>query len=303
LTNVAYVANWYSNNVTVIQGARNMTVSSLVADVNPQYTGSSVTFTAYVAWAPDDTATPTGTVTFWDNVFSAGTSSVLGQVPLDGSGHAVYATSSLSAGLHTITAKYSGDPNFSPSTNSVAEQINSPLAPGPPNYNLSASPTTLVFQQGTPGTVTLSLAGINGYTGTVNFSCGTLPAGMACSFAPPSLAPKADGSALTSVLTVTFTERTAMVNQGGARTLIACCTFSFGAFGFVLVGGRNRRKPLLVMGSMILLLTLVLDMAACGSGSSSGNPPSGTYNVIVNAVPAAGGAPAQTLPLTITVTQ
>jgi Bacterial Ig-like domain (group 3) len=59
------------------------------------------------------TTSPTGTVTFLDGT------TILNTVPLDSSGVATYSTSSLSGGNHTITAFYSGDPNF-PNTTSTA---------------------------------------------------------------------------------------------------------------------------------------------------------------------------------------
>ena len=245
VTNTIYVANWASNNVTVINGVvHSLSTTTVSADVNPQSAGSNVTFTAYVV-PTSGTGTPTGTVTFFDGWV------VLSQMPLDSTGHAVYTSSSLAVGSHTINVNYWGDPNFSPSS-SLTEQINPAptVAPsGPPNFSVTASPTTLVLQQGQPGTVTISLNGINGYTGTMNFSCGTLPAGLGCSFASPSLTAKADGSAVTSVLTVTAAGSSAMLNQRSVRPLFAMYwTIGFGAFGFVLVSGGARRKPLVMIG-------------------------------------------------------
>jgi hypothetical protein len=175
----------------------------------------------------------------------------------------------------------------------------------------------LALQQGQSGTVTISLTGVNGYTGTVNLSCGTLPAGLGCSFAPPSLAENADGSAVTSVLTVTSTGPSAVLNQRTARPLLAMYwTMGLSAFGFVLVNGGVRRKPLAMIGLVLLSLALAMTMVACGSGASSSSGTSSsaigsnsggtsiaTYNVTVNAVDAASGAPAKSLPLTITLTQ
>src|SRR5262249_27020892 len=46
---------------------------------------------------------------------------------LDASGQASFATASLAAGSHSITAQYNGDPNFNPSTSTaVMETINTP---------------------------------------------------------------------------------------------------------------------------------------------------------------------------------
>jgi hypothetical protein len=70
--------------------------------------GSSVTFEATV----QTTNKVTGTVTFYDG------SNAIGSGVTPTSGIAVLTTSSLSVGTHTITAKFSGDSENSPSTSS-----------------------------------------------------------------------------------------------------------------------------------------------------------------------------------------
>jgi hypothetical protein len=73
-----------------------------------------VTFTATINGAFG--GIPTGTVTFKDGAV------VLGTAPL-GTGHkANFTTSALAVGLHSITAKYSGDANFKATTLSVFKQ-------------------------------------------------------------------------------------------------------------------------------------------------------------------------------------
>src|ERR1041385_8240898 len=59
------------------------------------------------------TGTPTGAVTFKDGA------STLGTGTLDGSGHATFATSSLSVTSHPITVVYGGDTNFNTSTSAT----------------------------------------------------------------------------------------------------------------------------------------------------------------------------------------
>ena len=67
--------------------------------------GQPVTFVATVA-AVAAGATPGGTVSFSDG------GTLLGTVPLDGSGRATLTTSALAVGSHAITASYSGDADF-----------------------------------------------------------------------------------------------------------------------------------------------------------------------------------------------
>jgi hypothetical protein len=77
---------------------------------NPSDIGQVVTFTATVT----STASliPTGVVTFTDGL------TVLGTGMLNTSGVAVFETSALAAGVHTITAEYGGDDQFSGSSSS-----------------------------------------------------------------------------------------------------------------------------------------------------------------------------------------
>ena len=70
-----------------------------------------MSFTATVGLVAPGAGTPTGTVAFLDG----GTH--LGVVALGPGGQAVLTTSALTAGVHTITAVYSGDGNFSSSAN------------------------------------------------------------------------------------------------------------------------------------------------------------------------------------------
>lgn len=82
---------------TVIEG----TAVNLISSANPSNLGQSVTFTATVT-APGGGVSPSGTVTFFDG------STPLGTQPLNGSGVATYSTSTLTNGLHQITAVYNG---------------------------------------------------------------------------------------------------------------------------------------------------------------------------------------------------
>jgi hypothetical protein len=92
---------------TVNKGVTSTTIAS---SLNPSKKGQTVTFTA--------TVTPsgaTGSVGFYDG------KKLLGSKTLSG-GVASFATSSLAAGTHSISAKYSGDANYSGSTSAVLTQ-------------------------------------------------------------------------------------------------------------------------------------------------------------------------------------
>jgi hypothetical protein len=89
--------------------------TTLTSSLNPSSFGQSVTFTAKVA--PEFSGTVTGTVTFYDGT------TALKIVGLSG-GVAKYATSTLSSGSHTITAKYNGNVDFVGSSASLTQTVN-----------------------------------------------------------------------------------------------------------------------------------------------------------------------------------
>jgi hypothetical protein len=94
------------------------TSTSLVSSLTPSNYGNSVTFTATVSTAAAGLGTPTGTVTFKDGKV------ILGVIALDGSGQAKYGTAALSWGKHSIIATYSGDGNYSSSSDRLSQQVN-----------------------------------------------------------------------------------------------------------------------------------------------------------------------------------
>jgi hypothetical protein len=103
---------------------------------NPSDFGQVVTFTATVA--PFASLIPTGVVTFTEGLI------VLGSGVLDASGVAVFETSALAAGEHTITAKYIGDDHFSGSSSSPLVQV---VHPAVTLVSLLSTPNPSYFGQ------------------------------------------------------------------------------------------------------------------------------------------------------------
>ncbi|MGE3817939.1 MAG: Ig-like domain-containing protein [Isosphaeraceae bacterium] len=106
------------------------------SSLNPAVYGGSVTFTATVSAAY---ATPTGTVTFLDG------STVLGSASLGG-GVATFTTSSLLAGVHDVTALYSGDGLFLPNTSPIFNQ-----SVAPATLIVRANDATMIYGEALPG--------------------------------------------------------------------------------------------------------------------------------------------------------
>ena len=143
------------------------TSTSLASAPNPSTFGASVTLTATVSVSPPGAGAPTGTVQFFDGATSLGSSSL-------SSGTAVLNTSSLSAGVHSLTAVYSGDASFSGSTSAAhSHSVN----PASSSTSLASSPNPSTFAQSVTFTATVTPASA---TGTVQFfdgvtSLGTSP--------------------------------------------------------------------------------------------------------------------------------
>jgi hypothetical protein len=86
---------------------------------NPSKAGQTVTFQMQVTPTFSELSTPTGTMTLKDGTQTLATVSLQ-------SGRAIWKTSKLSAGSHTITAQYSGDTNYNPNTAAPVAQVVNP---------------------------------------------------------------------------------------------------------------------------------------------------------------------------------
>lgn len=127
--------------------------------------GQSVTFTASVAVASPGNGKPTGTVTFKDGT------KVLATVAIDANGKAIYSTSSLPVGSHSITVIYNGDANFKASVqSSVTQTVNKATT----SSTVVASNLTPVLHRPVSLTATIGAVGPGAGipTGTVTFKDG-----------------------------------------------------------------------------------------------------------------------------------
>jgi len=185
--------------------------------------GETVTLTAQIAHT-SGTATPTGTVTFYNQLVLESCGAVcstvtelqsLGAGTLGANGKASFKTSSLVAGTYSIEASYSGDTNYSPSYSSligltaINPQVglnSSSLSFGNQRVNTTSAPKTLTLTN--TGTTNLALSGI-ALSGNFAVSSGStcakgtaLAQGASCTI-NVTFTPKAKG---TRTGTLTFTD-------------------------------------------------------------------------------------------------
>jgi len=138
-----------------------VTATALAALPNPSTVGQPVTLTATVTPAP--TGTPAGTVSFFSG------STLLGTAKVNSSGVATLITSSLSPGMNSITAEYSGNTAFAASTSS-AVGVTAIVAT---STALAAAPNPAVFGQSITFTATVTPAPTGTPRGTVSFYSGS----------------------------------------------------------------------------------------------------------------------------------
>ncbi|MFD5114381.1 beta strand repeat-containing protein, partial [Streptomyces sp. NPDC058391] len=163
-----YVANNGDDTVTVAEAVPFATTTTLTSAPDPSVFGQAKILTATVS---STAGTPTGTVSFFDGATLLGTS------PLTG-GVATLSVSTLSVGSHSLTAVYSGDPNFIGSTSPVDTQT---VTTASTSTVLTSAPDPSVFGQ--PKTLTATVAAVppggGTPTGTVSFFDGATLLGTA----------------------------------------------------------------------------------------------------------------------------
>ena len=158
-----YVWNFLGNGNPYAQSGVSSSSTSLTSSLNPSGTGVAVTFGASVY--PTDA---TGTVQFFDGSTAIGSTAVSG-------GAATFTTSSLAAGSHSITARYSGDAKYAGSTSAaVAQTVNTTKVNTTAVVTSSASSVTAGQSVTFTATVSPSAA-----TGTVQFKDGATVLGSA----------------------------------------------------------------------------------------------------------------------------
>jgi len=157
--------------------AVNSTTITVASSLNPSGFGQPVTFTATVTTGAT-TGNLTGTVTFYD-----GATTLAAGVALNAPGttaKATFTTSSLTVGLHTITASYSGDTSHFPSTstdNNAKPLIQTVLEATAVGLTSSLNPSAV--GQNVTFTATVAISGGGGVApdGTVVFTDGATTLG------------------------------------------------------------------------------------------------------------------------------
>jgi hypothetical protein len=188
-----------STGITVTVGQSAPTISVSASDSNPAL-GASVTFTATLAGG----SSPTGDVEFFDGSTSLGTGTLSGTT-------ATLGTSALTAGAHTVTAKYLGDSN-----NAVATSTGITVTVTAPLVTFTFHPAAGTLPDGTVSTAYSRTVTATGGTGTVSYSVsGTLPAGLSLNPSTGEISGTPTTAGTTS-FTIVATDSASPANTGSA---------------------------------------------------------------------------------------
>lgn len=157
-----------------------------------------------------------------------------------------------------------------------------------PDFTISGTALAAVAQGGSTNS-TITIAALNGYTGTVNFTCSVASVSGGTPLPTCSIPSAVTGGAGTSMLTVNTTGSARAMNQSSHGVFYAMW---LPVVGLSLVGIRmrttdSRRKKLLGFLLLGLMMAALFFLPACssssggGGGGCSGCTPTGTYTVMV----------------------
>lgn len=166
-----------STSATLVQNVANpLAAASVQISANPGPTvtvGKGTTLTAQVSALVPSALIPTGSVTFYDNGTSLGTS------PVGATGSASISFNG-TVGVHNMTASYSGDSNFSTATSTtlsltvqrdVLTKFTIAATPSPSQYGQTINLTATLIPASATGTITFT-DGAN-QLGTATITAGT----------------------------------------------------------------------------------------------------------------------------------
>ncbi len=238
---------------------------------------------------PNGAIDPTGTVQFFNGKTALGNPVQVKNLV------AILTTTQLANGANSITAAYSGDSNFIASTSPAGS-----IVIGNPDFQISVNPGNVMISGTTPGTTNVVLspgAGL-GFFGAVSLSCSGLPTGSTCTFQPAQ--PNLDG--FTPVTVALSISRPAA--QSSAIRMAAIPGGATIACALLLVWPRKKRfSRLAAMALFVGILGAAASaMTGCQGGQSvSSAPPTPSTSSFVATVTASGGAGAQAVSHSVTL--
>ncbi len=196
----------------------------------------------------------------------------------------ISASSTAAAGNYQINVTGAGGDEITTKTVTVTVGAASPPA-DPPDFTLSASPSSLTVKGGSSGTVTLNVVPKNGFAESPTLSCSGLPTGATCTFGAG--APQKDGSTNIQVTITTQSLSASSRSTGSNARNLALALLPM----LLLLSARRRNAWLSLTSRLAVLVVLAGSLSGCGGAGSAGTP----------AQPPAPPAPPQSQTTTVTV--
>jgi hypothetical protein len=308
---VAYTgdANWQTwgllvlNPVTVASTTTPAPTTTTLAITPNSISGAqTATFSGTVTGAAGAKAAPTGTVTFYDSGSSSPNLEYWPLVPATTGASATFTVNGFSSayfwnnGVNQITAVYSGDTNYLPSTSNV---VNITVTQSGGDFMMTPQLSQITVQAGSSGTVGVNLTSLSNFSGVVTLTCTPSSSNISCSVNPAS--PMVNGAA-TATLTINATVQAAGLDLPRENRRAGWLGAAGGLIcAFVLLGGladdKRKRRRLLLLG----LCAAMWFAMGCGGGdpvqptahssshsSTSSSSPTETYSVVVSGTAANG---------------
>ncbi len=236
-----------------VNGTLLVEVVVLTPPAGPSEEGSPVTLTATVPFGA------TGTVTFDDGTTVLGTVTIPTTGTFSSAGTTVtLVVSTLAPGTHTITAVFSGDAHFPPSTSPPVTLV---VTPPPADFTVASSTGRQLIPPGAAANFTISVSSMNApFTNQVTMSATNLPPGATYTFAPASVTPGAAG--VNTTFTVSVPPQSSMASRSRRLGPVA---FALLLLPFACLK-RYRRKPQGLLLWILVALTSFGAMSGCGEG-------------------------------------
>jgi hypothetical protein len=265
----------------------------------------TATLSGTVTGATGARVAPTGTVTFYDSGSSSPNLEYWPLVPATTGASATFTATGLSPayfwnnGVNQITAVYSGDTTYLPSTSNV---VNLTVTQSGGDFLMMPQQPQITVPAGGASTVGVNLTPLNNFSAVVNLTCAPSSSNISCSVYPAS--PMVSG-AVTVTLTINATAQAAGLDlpREVTQALLPVPPWLRVAGGLIcalfLLGGladEGRKRSWLLGLGLFAALWLA---SSCGGGasiqppgshssSSSSSSADATYSVLVSGTAANG---------------
>jgi sugar lactone lactonase YvrE len=244
-------------SLTINPAPTQVTLTDLLATGTTFQPGAPITFTTHVATTT--AGQPTGAVTLFDGA------TLLLSSPVSAPGDSTFTTSSLAQGAHTLTALYSGDPNFTPSTSTPALVTVGTGSTPTADFTLNATGTTTqTVVSGSSATFTFAVQFQGNLASPIILAATGLPNLATASFNPAYLPPGATPS-----FTLTIATPSTTAHRQDHAPSIYWALLLFPATGLAL-RPRNSRSKLSLLALAMFSLTLTL-CSGCGNRINTAN--------------------------------